>query len=121
MPKGDGKIRAGDLIHRVDIETEGSTRDSTTGEPIPAWNQHLQKVPCEIMDQGGDEVVRADQVESRIDVIIRMRNPGEQKFPTPKMRAVTRHQTPARTFNIRRVQRKDARARELWLYCTETP
>ena len=108
-----GQISAGSLVHRVDIEspTSGDWDTQTT------WAKTLRDVPCEIMHKAGGEFDRGGQVEARADVVIRIRHPGDESYPTPKMRCVTKHISPAETYNIVYVQRADPHGRELHLHC----
>ena len=116
-------IAAGRLVHRIDIQIDSGTRDPDSREHKPSWGTYegLTDVPCEIVDTGGDERKLGSQTVATVDVTITMRNPGHNRFPKPKMRAVTRHQTPQRTFNIRQVRRLDPSGHSLELHCSEVP
>ena len=110
-------VMAGSLVHRVDIEYISDTTAADSGHGVPTWSVKVANVPCEIMHQAGGEFDRGGQVEPRSDVVIRIRHPGDDKYPTPEMRCVTKHLTPAATYNIVYVQRADPRGRELHLHC----
>ena len=110
-------IEAGTLCHRIDIEFIKDDAPDDAGQPVNQWGKKISNVPCEIMHKSGGEFQRGDQMEARVDVVIRIRNPGNANYPTPQMRCVTRNLTPAETYNIVYVKRADARGRELHLLC----
>jgi SPP1 family predicted phage head-tail adaptor len=106
-------VRAGKLRHRVALQNNTGTADSA-GQVSESWTTY-STVYGEVIDTGGVEKVRGQQVDATISALVRIRYPASGTFPTAEHRVSWN----SRIFNIQTVQRKDTHERELWLLCRE--
>ena len=105
-------VRAGKLRHRVTLEQRSSTVDDA-GQNTDSWSSY-RTCYAEVIDKGGAEKIRGQQVDATIQAVVRIRHP-EGTFPEPEHRVTFG----SRTLNIESVQRRDSHDREVWLYCRE--
>jgi len=71
MPSTD-TIRAGDLNHRLVIQNLVETSDTFSAAATESWVT-LSTVWADIKPMSGNEIMRAQQAESRVDTRIRIR------------------------------------------------
>jgi SPP1 family predicted phage head-tail adaptor len=103
-------VRAGKLRHRITIQTQTKTQD-TTGSVIASWST-FATLWASVDDESGREGYSASQVQSERTTNIRIR---EYPGITPKMRVV--HGADA--YDIESVIRDPTHARQLQLICVK--
>jgi len=101
-------MRAGKLRHRVTIQQQTKTQDST-GSVIPSWSA-LATVWAAIEPLSGRELFSASQVQSSVTTRIRIR---ARDGITPKMRVLHG----STVFDIEAVLPDPTKNREIHLMC----
>ena len=110
-------VRAGKLRRRIAIQTNTPTVDGA-GQKIASWSTDRTENGY-ILEKGGGETIRGEQVQEFVDIVAAIRYPRAGTFPTSEMRIQYTDGASTRTFNIELVQRRDNFNHELWLYCSE--
>lgn len=77
------RLAIGSMRDRIVIETEQTTLDSDTGQPIRAWSTFYSSVPAVYTPTRSGESFRGGQVEAGINAVFTMRY---QKDIAPTMR-----------------------------------
>lgn len=103
-------MRAGQLRHRVTIQTASEAQDSF-GQPQPTWTTFAERF-AEILPQSGREFVAARTVTPELTHLVRLRGVAGV---TPKMRLLFG----TRVFDILAAMAVEERSRELLLSCRE--
>ena len=104
-------MRAGTLRHRVTFQTDAGTADAA-GQVIESWGATLTNEPAEVIETGGAETVRGQQVDATATHLVRVRY---RTTITEQMRIVWG----TRTLGIVNVRDVDGRRRELWIAARE--
>lgn len=110
-------VRPGRLRQRVNIQEATETAD-TSGQLTESWST-IRTCYGEVLDRGGQEVIRGRQVDDQMTNVVIIRYPRSGTFPTAEMRVTFTENSATRTLNIESVQRQDNRRDALWLYCRE--
>lgn len=103
--------KAGELIHRVQIQADAGTTTDALGEPVEDWQTVAYRY-ASIEPLGGRELWTAQQVQADVSHRIRMRF---YAGVTPKMRILFQ----SRIFNIGVVRNLEERCDTLELLCKE--
>lgn len=103
-------MRAGDLRHRIVIQSNTPTRNDS-GEPIESWSTWAT-VWAAVEPLSGREYFNAHQVTSEVDTRIRLRH-------VAGLTAQMRVSWEGRIYQIQAVIRRDERQREIHLMCSE--
>ena len=110
-------VRAGQLRQRITLQQRATTTDDA-GQVDNTWTT-ANTFSGSVLDKGGAEAIRGDQVSATTTAVVIMRTPRNDTMPTPQMRVTYDDAGNSRTLNIESVQRRDGKQRELWLYCSE--
>ncbi len=110
-------VWAGQLRRRLTLEQRATTVDDA-GQVDNTWTT-ANTFSGSVLDKGGAETIKGDQVSATTTTVVIMRTPRNNTTPTPQMRLTFDHDGNTRTLNIESVQHRDAKQRELWLYCSE--
>lgn len=80
-------MRAGNLRHRITVESYTEAQDPSTGAITPTWSAFASDVPADIVPLSGREILAAAAVDSgtRVRFVIRY---GNSVGLTPAMRIV---------------------------------
>jgi SPP1 family predicted phage head-tail adaptor len=105
-------VRSGTLRNRVQLQSRATTVDAA-GQHTGTWSTY-RTCYAEVIDKGGAEKIRGQQVDATVSHVVRIRYP-QGTFPTPENRVVY----DSRNLHIESVQRRDTHEREVWLYCRE--
>lgn len=104
-------MRAGELRHKIEIQSETGVKDPDSGEIIPGWTT-FARVWAEVADLSGREFWDSQQVQSEVSTRVRIRYLDGVK---PTMRVIHG----SRTLQIEAVIDPDGRRRELQLMARE--
>lgn len=112
-------MRAGRLRHRVTIQRRVESRNSF-GEQIATWEDVAYNVPASVEPLQGREYFAAAQVQSTVEVRIRLRYMPGIRTTMRVLHAVEVVGSPqaVRYYNIEAVLNIDERNRELNLMCS---
>lgn len=103
-------MRAGQLRHRIVIQSVTETRDSF-GQPQPSWSTFAERY-AEILPQSGREYLAARTITPELTHLVRLRG---VTGVTPKMRVLLG----TRVLDILAAVPVEERTRELLLTCRE--
>ncbi len=109
-------MNAGELRHRVTVQTLTPTRDTEGGRTTAATTL-AAGLPCAVESVGRDQGVDGGQLTSTTRRRLRIRSRSDVK---PGQRAVVTYRETglSETFQIESVERGDDRGFETHLYCT---
>jgi SPP1 family predicted phage head-tail adaptor len=108
----ENDMRSGMLRHRINLQTATQTPDAA-GQLSPTWSTTYANEPAEVIETGGGEAVRGQQIDATATHLVRIRY---RAGITELMRIVWG----TRTLNVINARDLDGRRRELWVACKES-
>lgn len=111
-------MRAGQLRHKIVIETPTEGTPSAYGDAAPSWSTYATRW-ASIEPMTGREAERASQQFGSVDYLIRTRHINGAMGASGKMRAVWTVGEQVRIFNIVAAMDVMERQRETHLYAKE--
>lgn len=104
-------MRSGTLRHRITLQQDAGTADSA-GQVIENWSTWLANEPAEVIETGGSESLRGQQIDATATHVVRIRY---RTGVTERLRIVWG----TRVLGIVNVRDIDGRRRELWITARE--
>jgi SPP1 family predicted phage head-tail adaptor len=105
-------MRSGDMWHEVAVEQRGDTRNAH-GESVASWSSFTSNIYCKIMNLSGNELIQAQQINSRINTKFITRFDDVSDGIRATMRLVFK----SRNYGILWLDNVDERDKELHIYC----
>lgn len=103
-------MRAGQLRHRITAQTVTTAADAA-GQPIETWADWLISEPAELIETGGAETLRGQQIDATATHLVRVRYRAAWQDSGERRRIVFG----ARIIGVTNVRDVDGRRRELWI------
>ncbi len=103
--------RAGNYRHWITIKKSVTTQDNY-GQPIKGWTARHANVQARVMDVGGGEIIRGQQIEAHITTVV------ETRF-LAGVKATDSIAYGTRTLNIDKVLNPDGIERVHFYHCKE--
>lgn len=104
-------MRAGTLRHRITVQQDAGVEDGS-GQVLESWTAWLVNEPAEVVETGGAESLRGQQIDATATHVVRVR----YRAGLDERKQIV---WGTRTLGIVNVRDIDGRRRELWITARE--